>query len=104
MSGILKDSVREVDLVARYGGEEFAVILVGDKTLLPLISAERIRDNVQKHQFHFQQRALQVTISVGIALYPTDSDVQSDLIRMADKALYKAKESGRDCTKTCQDL
>jgi diguanylate cyclase (GGDEF)-like protein len=104
MASILKDCVREVDLVARYGGEEFAVVLVGDKTLQPIVSAERIRNDIQKHPFLFQQRTLQVTISIGIALYPTDSAAQSDLIRMADKALYKAKESGRDCTKTCQDL
>jgi two-component system, cell cycle response regulator len=101
---LLKDTVREVDLVARYGGEEFAVVLVGDRSLNSDISAERIRAKICKHKFNTQSRTLQVTISIGIAIFPTDSDSQSDLIRMADKALYKAKESGRDCIKTSKDL
>jgi diguanylate cyclase (GGDEF)-like protein len=104
MAQVFRQTVREVDLVARYGGEEFTIILVSDKTVNAYLTAERLRTNVQKHKFHHQNQVLQVTISIGIALYPTDSENQSELIRLADKALYLAKENGRDCIKTCREL
>ena len=101
---VFKQNIREVDFVARYGGEEFAIILVGKKPLNYYITAERIRQAVANHKFVYQKQTIPITISIGISLYPNDTENQSELIRLADQALYLAKNSGRDCIKTCKDL
>lgn len=102
---IFKATVREVDFVARYGGEKFALILVGDTHINALLAAERIRENIAQKTFKHEHSTLStLTISIGISQYPLDSEIQSELIGLADKALYLAKESGRDCIKTTRDL
>jgi diguanylate cyclase (GGDEF)-like protein len=84
-----------VDLAARYGGEEFAVIL--PETGLPgaLAVAERLRSGVEKSSSAFEGEDLRVTVSVGVAECATRLTA-SELIDAADKALYKAKHSGRN--------
>jgi diguanylate cyclase (GGDEF)-like protein len=96
LGGIFRDSVRDVDVVARYGGEEFAIILPETDIKSALIVAERIRNNVEKHRFVFDSISLSITISIGIASCPKDADNVRDIVSFADKALYKAKEGGRN--------
>jgi diguanylate cyclase (GGDEF)-like protein len=94
---IFKRLVRSVDIPARYGGEEFAVILP-DTTLEDAIEiATRLRKSVEEHKFAGQDEPLRVTISLGVAQYHADSDSESKgLVKRADAALYRAKESGRN--------
>ena len=98
VSSILKQIVRDNDIVARYGGEEFAVILPATGTSGATALAERIRETVEKH--YFPQEEIQpkgtLTISIGIATYPEDAVVLEDLIITADRALYHAKNTGRN--------
>lgn len=98
---ILKDSVRETDVVARYGGEEFAVILPETNSQYSLEVAERIRKNIARHTFWGRgQTPVTVTASIGVASRMA-ADIKSDeLIELADGALYEAKGTGRDriCT------
>jgi len=90
---------REGDIVARYGGEEFAVILpnVGRETAVML--AEKMRANVEalKLEHNSSKVADVVTISAGIAVQiPSRKMNAANLIMLADKALYRAKEKGRN--------
>ena len=89
---------RSGDVVARYGGEEFAVILSNTDVQGAAIVAERIRKKVMETPLSWEGNVIPMTISVGVAsLIPDmDNDLNS-LIHAADQALYKAKESGRNC-------
>ncbi|MFH1726828.1 MAG: sensor domain-containing diguanylate cyclase [Pseudomonadota bacterium] len=96
ISSVIKSSIRKIDIASRYGGEEFAVILpnTGKKEANNL--GERIRQNVEIERFDGSLRELKVTISAGISTFPDDSEKRSELISKADKALYYAKENGRN--------
>ncbi|MBU1086314.1 MAG: sensor domain-containing diguanylate cyclase [Candidatus Omnitrophica bacterium] len=98
ISEIIEESCREVDLVARYGGEEFAVILPETFKEKAYSSAERIRKLTAAHPCHYKegQPSKRITISVGVASFPQDASNKDDLIAYADKALYVAKETGRN--------
>ncbi len=98
LARILKETVRDNDIVCRYGGEEFAVILPGVEKDGALILAERLRSRVEKERFPGEevQPNGKLTISLGLATLPQDAVNKEDLIRRSDKALYAAKKSGRN--------
>jgi len=95
---ILKSSVREDDIVNRYGGEEFAIILPGMEKESIHILAERIRENVEQTAFFKEevQPGRRLTISLGGATYPLDAENFNELVKKADKALYRSKTQGRN--------
>ncbi len=88
---IINEQVRVVDIVARYGGEEFAIILPNTSGEAAEV-AERIRRTVEKEDFEGKK----MTISVGVATYPTDAPNDLELIDRADQALGFAKKQGRN--------
>jgi len=96
---ILKQSVRESDVVARTGGEEFSVILPKADRDQAGQFADRIRREVGARKFSVYSRDIHVTISIGSATYPADAEITAPemLVYFADQALLRAKESGRDC-------
>ncbi len=97
---LLRDTLRNVDAVGRYGGEEFAAILPHTSHEDGLKTGERIRKAVADHAFRVGHRELKVTISVGVASYPSDAvDSPGDLVREADRALYRAKQAGRNAVR-----
>jgi diguanylate cyclase len=93
---ILQRSFRDTDIVARYGGEEFAVLLPGVSPEEARTAAARARKMIEKASFHCDNRRLQVTASLGIALVRPGEDV-AGLIHRADEALYASKNAGRNC-------
>lgn len=95
---MIKESLRQVDLVGRYGGEEFLVILTETDTEQAMLAAERIRIDIEKEQFNIYDELLNITISIGISSFPENSDDSAVLIDKADLALYRAKEAGRNKT------
>jgi diguanylate cyclase (GGDEF)-like protein len=89
--------LRTVDSVGRYGGEEFVAILPHTAPEEAAATAERIRRKVQSHVFWVGAKPLSVTVSVGVASYPSPTvDSPESLVREADRALYRAKEAGRN--------
>lgn len=98
VSACLQESIREgVDITARYGGEEFALILVKSGSQSALETAERIRQYVAGRTFTTPQgENVRVTMSFGIAVYGEHTKHTDALIQKADKALYRAKEGGRN--------
>jgi diguanylate cyclase (GGDEF)-like protein len=92
IGAVLRNSIRPYDCAARYGGEEFLVMLSGTSLDPAKESAERIRKQIQAEKFDAEP----VTISIGVAEYPSHGDTAKAVIGQADAALYEAKRAGRD--------
>jgi diguanylate cyclase (GGDEF)-like protein len=98
VAGVIKSRVRAGDLACRYGGEEFSLILAEVGTDGAHKCVESIREAVKHLSLHNRGQTLgTITVSGGIAAYPTHGDNSEDLIHAADEALYRAKKAGRDC-------
>lgn len=95
-AAIIKNSLGDVDLACRYGGEEFCVILPETNKKGGLRVGERIRWAIENHSFKAYDEVTNVSISIGISTFPDDSVLMEELIDNADKALYQAKETGRN--------
>ncbi len=93
---IILDAMRAVDLVARFGGEEFVVIMPSTDLDGACIAAERVRAAIEAHHFEGLPEAGVITVSIGVARLLEDVEDMDVLIKMADDALYRAKESGRN--------
>ena len=97
LAAILKEEAREIDRVGRYGGEEFLLLLPGTVLDAAVTFAERVRKHVERHTFTFPGGSTKRTASFGVAGWPHPKINDSDsLVRMADDALYVAKETGRN--------
>jgi len=95
--------LRCYDIAARYGGEEFVLVLPGTSLAGGEEVAERLREEVEALSFSSPLDKLSVTISLGVALFPSPlvDDFES-LIRQADEALYRAKQKGRNRVETME--
>jgi diguanylate cyclase (GGDEF)-like protein len=103
LAALMKNTIRELDLLGRYGGEEFIIILPHTNQETAISVAERLRILVSKEAFETDAGVLEITISLGVSAIdmanyaypdvPPDIDI---LTREADQALYKAKNSGRN--------
>lgn len=93
----LKDCVRTIDVVARYGGEEMAVILDRANEEEALAVAEKLVKEIAAEAYPISEGVKKhVTISVGVATYPTHGKTTNELIEFSDQGLYRAKENGRN--------
>lgn len=92
---LLQSWARESDMLARVGGEEFVAFLPMASPDHALAAAERLRVAVEGHSFPRRKR---LTVSVGVATYPSDADSVELLLKQADQALYQAKKLGRNRT------
>ena len=100
LAKILITTVRKSDIVIRYGGEEFLIILQNIKNDNDaLIVAEKIRKNVEQHEFDIEETKIHKTISIGISIYPKHCHQGWECIKYADMALYYAKNNGRNQVK-----
>jgi two-component system cell cycle response regulator len=97
---LLRDSVRSVDAVGRYGGEEFLILLPHTAYEEGMMLAERIRARVQAAAFRLGDRTHRLTLSLGVFSCPSPLvSSAADLVREADRALYRAKNAGRNRVK-----
>jgi diguanylate cyclase len=92
----LAQHVRGTDFVARYGGEEFVMILCGTDAMQATVTADKIRTGIENMGFHFHDKPVVVTASCGITTFRGD-DTPETIFDRADRALYRAKDSGRNC-------
>jgi len=97
---IMKNKFRNTDLLAKYGGDEFVIILPQTDKVGAYLAAERLRESVEKQVFPGAetQPLKKLTISIGLASYPEHGLSDEEILNRADKALYFAKESGRNRT------
>lgn len=94
---LFRKSLREdIDLPARYGGEEMIALLPETDAHGAQIVAERLRESIEKHEFTGSDEPLHVTVSLGVAEFPSHGNEALELIRKADTALYACKEKGRN--------
>lgn len=98
IANIAAESLRSIDIIARFGGEEFSIIMPQTDQEEAFLVAERVRSNIRdfvpKNWKTFPRE--KITVSMGIATFPGDGKDAKALIRSADKALYRAKVTGKD--------
>ncbi|WP_010247466.1 sensor domain-containing diguanylate cyclase [Acetivibrio cellulolyticus] len=99
ISDLLKNSLRSGDIIARYGGEEFVLLFPRTGLKEAYDKVEILREKIAKTTIRDELVTASVTVSFGLSTYPEVSTTESDLLKMADNALYDAKESGRNCVK-----
>jgi two-component system, cell cycle response regulator len=93
----MKSSIRDYDTVGRYGGEEFLIVIPESDTQGTMSIAERIRTVIESEPFLTQEAELRVTASLGVAVSTASKPIGwAMLLRLADEALYRAKELGRN--------
>ncbi len=95
LADLLRLSARSVDVIAKYGGDEFAIILPRTEADGAVQFARRVIEAVGGHLFEGDPRK-RLTISMGIATFPQSAQDGTNLLKMADRALYQAKHSGKN--------
>jgi two-component system cell cycle response regulator len=95
-------ALREVDAVGRYGGEEFLIVLASSDATGQMAALERVRLAIAATPIDTGRGRVDVTMSIGAALFPVEVPDPSGLIPAADEALYRAKANGRNCLEMAQ--
>ena len=97
VASVLKKGIRDTDYLARYGGEEFAIILPEANIESAFLVAERLRESIRSQNIVYKEKPISLTMSFGVACASSNQSLSSDsLIKMADDALYNAKNQGRN--------
>ena len=102
-------NLRSGDAAARFGGDEFAAFLLDAELPQAMVAAERMRAGIESYEFSIVRQGAarethHITVSIGIASFPTDSSDPIELVEMADSALYRAKRSGRNRVAAYRDI
>jgi diguanylate cyclase (GGDEF)-like protein len=92
----IQDQLRNTDVMARYGGDEFVVLLPETNGQGGLELSERIRVKIAETGFEIQDKMVSTSVSVGVASFPDDGGSVVALLEKADKAMYRAKQSGKN--------
>lgn len=93
---LILENFRKTDMVFRYGGEEFVVIMTETSLENSLIPLERLRKTIENNNFIYKDQKITVTVSIGVEANQTDTT--DEFLNNADKALYQAKQNGRNQT------
>lgn len=97
ISARMRTAVREIDVVTRYGGEEFLLILPSTNFSGALSVADRVWRSIGTQPFTFGEGTHKITVSLGVAVFPSrDIKAKDHLVKAADRALYQAKQEGRN--------
>lgn len=102
LSSLLVNGVRGEDMVCRVGGEELCVVLPNTNGEAAMEVADKLCNQVRDLHLDFHGQSLgKLTLSIGVATYPLDAEDYASLMKLADVALYEAKENGRDHARHC---
>lgn len=96
---LLTSNTRPYEKIYRYGGEEFAILMLDTNKEKALSTARRLQKMIEQAQFEREQKSQPngtITVSIGVATYPSDAEHRDTLIDAANSALYRAKQSGRN--------
>jgi diguanylate cyclase (GGDEF)-like protein len=93
--------MREIDVIGRMGGEEFVVLLPENDLDSAQKAAERLRQRIREHATPTVMGEVHITVSMGVAAVTKETHDLADLIQLADKALFVAKNNGRNQVATC---
>ncbi|MCD6248891.1 MAG: sensor domain-containing diguanylate cyclase [candidate division Zixibacteria bacterium] len=97
LASVVEKCIRDVDIFARYGGEEFVVILPQTPLSEAQVIGERIRSQVEAMIIDTVTKGtVQITVSIGVSSYPENGRSEEELVTVADQALYRAKDSGKN--------
>ncbi len=98
VADIIRRNLRKVDIAFRYGGEEFVILLPGTPEFEAVHTAERLRRVIQQHRGFRDPRGnpREVTVSVGVSVYPDTARTDEMLFTQADEAMYRAKQRGKN--------
>lgn len=100
LAELIRTSIRETDIFGRYGGDEFSLLLPDTPLNTAVQIARRIREKVTETQWKSDQGPVTISISVGVVQAEKDHHKLEDLLAVADRALYRAKEAGRNRVET----
>jgi diguanylate cyclase (GGDEF)-like protein len=104
----IKSLLRDSDISYRYGGDEFVVILVNSDSNAGKIVGERILQLIKERmydvEFRTEKKKIQLSVSIGVAEFPTDAVNSQEILSIADRMMYEAKESGRGVVFNTQDV
>lgn len=104
LSSLLVNGVRGEDMVCRVGGEELCIVLPNSKSEAAMEVADKLCNQVRDLHLDFHGQSLgKLTLSIGVATYPQDAEDYASLMKLADVALYEAKENGRDHARHCNN-
>ncbi|UOM33121.1 sensor domain-containing diguanylate cyclase [Acuticoccus sp. I52.16.1] len=98
---VLEGECRSTDVAARLGGDEFAVVLSG---IADTRGAERVAASALERIQRIQEGTLRIGASFGIAIYPDDAADGQEIVSLADRAMYAAKNSGKNCVRTASEV
>ncbi len=97
ISSIIRDALSNFNaIISRFGGEEFCCVITGMDKNSAYSVAEALRERIEKQKIILRRSESHVTVSIGIANFPQDAADEDELIQRSDKALYKAKQKGRN--------
>lgn len=104
----IKILLRDSDISYRYGGDEFVVILVNSDANAGKIVGERILQIIKEHTYEVdvrdEKKLVKLSVSIGVAEFPTDAVNSQEILAIADRMMYEAKESGRGVVFNTQDI
>lgn len=97
LSQVLVESLAEFNpVISRFGGEEFCIILLGMQKKSAIEAANMLRERIEREKIILRRQETNITVSMGIASFPEDTTTEDELIHKADKAMYAAKQKGRN--------
>lgn len=96
LAKLIKDNIRKIDIFSRIGGEEFAIILPSTNLEKTKELAIKLKNLVQNHALIIDNQKIKITISIGLSTFNETTQTYDEIFKMADKNLYKAKNSGRN--------
>ena len=103
LTTVVKNSIRRSDMIARYGGEEFTILFPNMDANRAAEVCESLRKKISEAQISTNDKTFNITASFGIANYPDNAFSEENLVKAADRALYEAKDSGRNNVKISKE-